>query len=227
MNKEIEVNSENEFVGEVCKYIEECANENIEKYGSFTFVLSGGRTPKKIFQELAKNYENSIDWTKVHFFWLDERCVSPDHKDSNYKLAYDHLISKLCKVGSIHRIKGELEPSEAARDYKKDILSFFDNRKIIFDFILLGMGEDGHVASIFPNSEELEHKEQLVMATKNKYTGYYRVTLGLDVIKSAKFKLLMARGEKKKAIVKLRKSSYPVNLIESDIVIFDETLKDK
>ena len=94
------VNKDN-FVKHVCKIIKDKSMENIEKKGGFIFVLSGGKTPEKIFIELAVNYKESIDWTKVHFFWLDERCVKSDHEDSNYKLAYDNLISKLDKVGSV------------------------------------------------------------------------------------------------------------------------------
>ena len=106
------------------------AKECIKKKDEFTFVLSGGRTVKDIYVDLANNHKYSIDWSKVHFFWLDERCVSPKHKNSNYKLAYDNLIIELDKVGSINRIKGEINPIQSAKEYKKTILNFFQKKKI-------------------------------------------------------------------------------------------------
>lgn len=219
MNKIITTNSNQEFVKTICEIIKEEANKNIGKKGQFTFVLSGGRTPKAIFEELAINYKTAIEWSKVHFFWLDERCVEPTHKDSNYKLAFDHLISKLDEVGSVHRIKGELEPIVAANKYKDDILNFFGYNSPKFDFILLGMGEDGHVASIFPNSRELKMREQLVLVTEKKYHGYFRVTMGLDVINRALYKLLMIRGNEKMIILKSNDLSYPIALVKNAISV--------
>ena len=98
---------------------------------------------------MVKNYKKNIDWKNVHLFWVDERCVSPFHDDSNYKLANDNLISKLSlSLGSVHRIKGEINPKLAASCINRYKVIFKKN-EIRFDMVLLGMGDDGHVASIF------------------------------------------------------------------------------
>jgi 6-phosphogluconolactonase len=194
------VNKDN-FVKHVCKIIKDKSMENIEKKGGFIFVLSGGKTPEKIFIELAVNYKESIDWTKVHFFWLDERCVKSDHEDSNYKLAYDNLISKLDKVGSVHRIRGELTPEVAAIEYKKNIKDFFGKKSVAFDFILIGMGKDGHIASLFPNSNEMKKTNHFVLATDVAYSGCRRITLGLNLINKSRFKLLMVNNKAKNKVL--------------------------
>jgi len=214
MSNRIQTYSKSEFIKKICESINEQASKNIKEKGSFTFVLSGGRTPKDIFMELAKNYKNSIEWRKVHFFWLDERCVEPTHVDSNYKLAYDYLISKLDVVVSVHRIKGELEPNEAAKKYEQEIKEFFGTNEIKFDFILLGMGEDGHVASLFPNSRELELVEHLVLASEKKYNEYYRVTLGLDLINNSKYNLLLVNSREKKDVLYNIEKKYPIHRIK-------------
>jgi len=216
MNKIITTNSNQEFVKTICETIKEEANKNIEKKGEFTFVLSGGRTPKVIFEELATNYKTAIEWNKVHFFWLDERCVEPTHEDSNYKLAFDHLISKLDDVGSIHRIKGELAPTVAANIYRDDIFNFFGYSPPKFDFILLGMGEDGHIASIFPLSREFKEKNNIVMSTNKKYNGYYRITLGLNIINKSFNKLLMINSTKKYKIYKKKDIDMPISFIKQN-----------
>lgn len=215
MNDIIETHSKTEFIKCICETIKEQANINIKDKGSFTFVLSGGNTPKDIFIELSLNYKDSIDWRKVHFFWLDERCVEPTHKDSNYKLAYDNLISKLDIIGSVHRMKGELEPNLSALGYQQDLKDFFGINEIQFDFILLGMGEDGHVASLFPNSKEVKLVTELVLATDKKYNGYRRVTLGLNLINMCKYNLLMLKGEMKMDIYQNSSFSLPIHKIKN------------
>jgi len=208
-------NKSNEFIEDICESIKEQANNYINEKGSFTLVLSGGRTPKDIFLELSDNYKGSIDWTKVHLFWLDERCVSPTHEDSNYKLAHDYLISKLDSIGSVHRMKGELDPVVAAKEYENDIVTFFERDDIVFDFILLGMGEDGHVASLFPNSKEVKLKDKLVISTEEKYNGHYRISLGLNLVNKSKFKLLMVTNAEKKEILDSESLNLPIHKIEN------------
>ena len=123
------------FIQTICSVIVEQANKYITEKGRFTFVLSGGRTPKDIFIELASNYQDKIDWSKVHFFWLDERCVGAEHQESNYKLAYDYLISKLDNVGSVNRMKGELSPAQAAQEYKQNLEVFFIDNEVLSSLI--------------------------------------------------------------------------------------------
>ena len=216
MVKVISTNSRKKFVSHICDTIKQRACEEIRTKSFFTLVLSGGSTPKDIFEELVLNYKETIDWNNVHLFWVDERCVNRSHKDSNYKLANDNLISKLdSPLGSIHRIKGEIEPKLAASQYEHDIKLFFKKDKIKFDLLLLGMGNDGHVASIFPKSQELDLNHKLILATKKKYNNYYRITMGLDLINSSKFKLLMLKGDNKFKILESREVLYPINRINN------------
>lgn len=223
MKSIINTNSNEDFVQTICEIIKRQAIENIEKKGSFTFVLSGGRTPKSVFTKLINDYSNTIDWSKVHFFWLDERYVDSKNKDSNYKLAYENLISKLDNVGSVHRIKCELNIQDAVIEYNENILNFFGTEEVRFDFILLGMGEDGHIASIFPESRELKLTDQLVLHTAKKYSGYYRISLGLDLINNSKFKLLMIRGREKMTILKQKSLNFPIHKIQKiQEVIYNE-----
>lgn len=213
-------NNKEEFVSHICETIKKQAIENIRVKSFFTLVLSGGRTPKEIFKELAKNYKESIEWSKVHLFWLDERSVNAYHDDSNYKLAYKNLISKLdVAIGSVHRIKGELEPMWAETEYEKDIKLFFKRNAIKFDFVLLGMGDDGHVASLFPNSKELNLKGKLVLATEKEYKGHYRITLSIDIINRSEFKLLMVKGRNKFNILESNDTFYPINRIKNKYIV--------
>lgn len=220
MVKVISANTRKEFVSHICKTIEERACEEIRAKGFFTLVLSGGRTPKVVFEELILNYKETIDWSSVHLFWVDERCVNQYHKDSNFRLANDNLISKLgAPIGSIRRIKGELNPKLAAGQYEQDIKLFFQKNEMKFDMILLGMGDDGHVASIFPDSEELILKHKLILATKKRYHNYYRITMGLDLINGSKFKLLMVRGTNKFEIIESQNFLYPINRINNMLIV--------
>ena len=220
MCNNIDISSnEKEFTKKICDLIKNQSNKNILKKGSFTFVLSGGRTPKIIFDNLAINYKDSIDWEKIHFFWLDERCVEPSNNESNFKLANDHLISKLNKVGSINRIKGEIEPNLAAKDYNDQILKFFGNNEVKFDFVLLGMGEDGHVASLFPKSNELKNEKELVLLTDKKHKGYRRITLGFNFINSISFKLLLIKGNEKLSVYN-NENNLPINKIDNTKIFY-------
>lgn len=197
----------------IIKQAMECLKNN----NKFTFVLSGGKTVEDIYVYLANNHKYSIDWSKVHFFWLDERCVPITHKESNYKLAYDSLIIKLNNVGSINRMKGEINPNQSAKEYNKTLLNFFKKNEICFDFILLGMGEDGHIASLFPNTKELKEKKKIVLNTSKKHTGFYRITLSINIINNSKYNLLLLKGLKK--YDKFKESNLPKDLVRLDKVL--------
>lgn len=220
MSSNIDMSSnEEEFANKICDIIKDQSIKNILEKQSFTLVLSGGRTPKIIFDNLAKNYKDGIEWEKIHFFWLDERCVEQSSNDSNFKLANDHLISKLDKVGSINRMKGEIDPNLAAKDYNYQLKKFFGNNEVKFDFVLLGMGEDGHVASLFPKSNELKKEKEHVLVTDKKYGGYRRITLGLNFINSISFKLLIIKGCKKLSIYK-NENNLPINKINNTNIFY-------
>ncbi|WP_159090924.1 6-phosphogluconolactonase [Aquimarina aquimarini] len=210
----IDTQSVEEFVKIGCELIVEQAKESIEYNERFSLVLSGGRTPKLFFEELIKGYKEKINWSKVDIFWLDERCVPPNHDESNYNLAFKHLISKIDNIGGVYRIKGEMEPEVASKLYEEEIHKYFKKHQVnFFDFILLGMGEDGHVASLFPGSEEVEEKEKLVVCTKKEYNGHKRISLSLELINKSKKLLIINNKSKYNLFFENRDKNYPIHRI--------------
>jgi len=212
----IRVEKPRQFAMSAAKHIYEKYIHAIEQHGCFTFVLSGGNTPQHIFDVLVKDYMAMIDWKKVHVFWLDERCVGFDHDDSNYKLAFDHLL-KYMDVGAVYRMEGELEPNDAAMKYENMLTSYFHLKEgglPVFDLILLGMGEDGHCASIFPGSDEMWEKSRLVVSTQRQYNGYKRISLTLPVINNSGKVLLIGNGVKKSVFMD-RDKRLPIHMINT------------
>jgi len=188
--------------------------KSIKEKDYFTLVLSGGNTPQFIFEELVKNYLEKINWKKVHIFWLDERCVLPTDKDSNFKLAKEYLLDFI-DSGSIHRMQGEIEADESALLYEKEIKNFFKSKGIktpIFDLILLGMGTDGHCASLFPDSIELKEHNRLVISTNKEYNGNKRITLTLPIINRSN-KVLMIGSKEKLNVFNAIKKDLPIHLV--------------
>ncbi len=159
---------------------------------TYSIALSGGRTPAMVFNALLTK---QVDWKKVTVLFLDERCVPPEHEDSNYGLASTHLLSHVEALGGLLRMKGELSPEQAALDYSEQLTQLHGP----IDCILMGVGEDGHVASLFPNDEEQHAVNPLVAYTTKKMGGHARVSLTMAMINAAKLRLGMASGEGKRA----------------------------
>ena len=180
----------------------EKAQEAIQLRGKFSVALSGGSTPKGMYQHLARDYGNKIDWQSVHLFWGDERSVPPDHEDSNYRMANETLISRLPVLPHVHRIKGELAPEAAAQDYENEILSYFGESGIAFDLILLGMGDDGHTASLFPGSKALEVKDRWVVENYFEKFDTWRITLTRKAINAARNIVFLVSGENKAEVLR-------------------------
>ncbi len=187
--------------------------EAIERRGRFVVALSGGSTPLPLYALLAQeSFASQIDWPRVHIFWGDERCVPPYHADSNYRMAREALLDHIAiPQANVHRIKGELPPEEAAAEYR-DALSGFGR----FDLVLLGMGTDGHTASLFPGTSALEERGHSVIATHVGRMGTWRVTLTLPTINSARQVIFLVSGASKaKALARVRAgSSLPAGLVE-------------
>lgn len=168
---------------------------------TFNVALSGGKTPVLLFETLAEKYHSRIPWEKVHFWWGDERCVSPDSKESNYRNAYKKLLSK-CNIPkqNIHRIKGEDNPESEAARYSKEINSQLNTRGEwpVFDLIILGMGKDGHTASIFPGELEelMSHKNNYAVAT-HPLTGQKRITITGKVLNNSNRVFFLVTGKNK------------------------------
>lgn len=156
--------------------------------GSFSLALSGGSTPKMLFDHLADQYKEKINWKKVKLFWGDERCVPPEDNDSNYKMTKEHLLDHIdIPEENIFRIKGEQRPSEEAVRYGQVLISELGAQYNIpqFDLIILGMGEDGHTASIFPNRIELLQNIGPTAVAQHPESLQKRITLTGAVLNNA------------------------------------------
>ena len=190
-----------------------------KKNERFSFVLTGGKSPIKLYKKLAKS---KIDWSSVDLFWGDERHVSNKSKNSNYKLAYDTFIKKIkIKKSNLYKIDTKNDLNSSAQKYKRKIINYFRNNKNFFDCVLLGMGEDGHIASIFPNSKLIKEKF-VVKAVKRK--DFNRITLSLNIInKSKKIILWLNSKFKSKIFDKYKRlgKHLPVNnLNRKKIIVF-------
>ena len=186
-------------------------------------ALSGGSTPKEVFKELAEHFKNKVDWSKVQFYWGDERCVPPDDEESNYKMANEYLFSKIeFPLANIQRIKGENEPAEEATRYsdllEKNLPKF--NMQPQFDLVILGVGDDGHTASIFPNQINLWNSKAYCEVAEHPETGQKRVTLTGNIINNAKEVAFLVTGanKAKKVLEIIEKegnyNTYPASLVE-------------
>lgn len=220
--KNVTIHNDSEgFIEEICASIYTQYLKATKENDRFTFVLSGGNTPRGVFTHLASHYLDRINWAQVYFFWLDERCTAPNDLDSNYFMAHKYLLSKLEVVGGVFRIKGEIEKQKAALLYCQELKNFFRGSAICFDFILMGMGPDGHVASIFPGLERTPEAKEIAFFTKKRYGGYYRISLGLDIINAGKYNLLMLKGKEK---IKVFKNRDDLKLLPKDYVTYSHVI---
>ena len=179
------------------------AEEAVRRTGRFTLALSGGGTPERLYARLASPpFRSRIDWAWVHVFWGDERCVPPDHPDSNYRLAYESLLSKVAVPPErIYRMRGEdPDPERAAESYGRELRRVFSlkpGERPRFDLILLGLGADGHTASLFPGSPALNETTRLAVAVHAGPVKAYRLTLTLPVLNAAARVIFLVSGEEK------------------------------
>jgi len=179
------------------------ASESIAARGQFTIALSGGSTPKGMYNLLASDsYRDKIDWNKVHLFWGDERSVAPDHDQSNYRMANEAMVSKIAiPAENVHRMHAESADIESpAKDYEnvlKQVFSLADGEQPRFDLILLGMGDDGHTASLFPGTKALAEKERTVVVNWVEKFNTNRMTFTAPAINNARNIVFMAAGANK------------------------------
>jgi 6-phosphogluconolactonase len=179
------------------------AEQTIDERGRFAVVLAGGSTPEATYQVLARDYAYRIEWSKVHVFYGDERTVPPDHEDSNYRMARETLLAHIT-VGSVHRMRCELSSAEAAAAYERELRDFFgiSNGLPSFDLILLGLGEDGHTASLFPETAALDVADRWVVANPVLELETTRLTLTVPVINAAKSVTFLVAGEDKAGVLR-------------------------
>lgn len=182
-------------------WLKELLSEN----ETLTIALSGGSTPKSLFNYWSKNHADDIEWSKIKFFWGDERCVWPDNEDSNFKMVKDHLFDNISIPDeNIFRIRGENDPYKEARSYGELLLNEIDQVNGIpqFDIIMLGMGDDGHTASIFPHEMNLWDSSNLCVVATHPKTRQMRVSLSGRTINAAKHVAFLVTGAGKAKKVK-------------------------
>ncbi len=211
--------------------------------GKFSVALSGGSTPRELYALLATlEFSTQIDWSRIHFFWGDERAVPPDHPDSNYRMVYETLLSRVQPPArNVHRILAEQPPADAARAYEETLREFFDldadergqtrTREKIprssvaiggpsFDLVLLGLGANGHTASLFPHTPVLHETTRWVAAEYIDEVKMWRITLTAPVINAAVNILWLVAGADKAATVRAvlrgeyRPNDLPAQLIQ-------------
>lgn len=197
-------------------------NKSAKKNKAFTVALSGGSTPELLFSMLGEKYAKTVPWNFIHFFWGDERCVAPDSPESNYGMTKKYLFDKIAVNSlNIHRIKGENEPSVEAERYSSEISQNTSERNGLpqFDLVMLGLGDDGHTASVFPGNTDLLISDKICEVAINPYNRQKRITITGRVINNADNVIFMVTGTKKAAIIesifksKPEASDYPASHI--------------
>lgn len=178
------------------------AQAAIRAHGRFTIALSGGSTPRPLYELLSgPAFTHRIDWPNVHVFWGDERCVPPDHPDSNYRMAHETLLSRVpLPEAHIHRLRGELDPEQAAAEYDALLREFFaanGEGAPRFDLLLLGLGDDAHTASLFPGTAALHVTDHWAAANYVEKLDAWRLTLTPPALNAAAEILVLASGGSK------------------------------
>jgi len=202
----------------------EVAKAAVKERGQFTVALSGGSTPKGLFHDLATTERGALPWDKMFFFWGDERHVAPDHPESNYRMANEALLSKVpVPAANIFRIPAEdADASLAAASYESTLRGFFKvspGQFPRFDLILLGMGPDGHTASLFPQTKALAETGHLVVANWVQKFQTDRITFTLPVLNAAReVNFLVAGHDKEEALHEVLEGSASPQLYPSKLV---------
>lgn len=188
----------------LASWISNCIQEVLKEQDQFTFVLSGGSTPKQLYALLAASpYKETIPWEKIHFFWGDERAVPFEDERNNARMCYDELLNKISvPEENIHVMRTDIDPETSAVEYEKTLKEYFTDSAHTFDFVLLGMGDDGHTLSLFPGKEVVHETEKWVTAFFLPAQDMYRITLTAPVVNAAKYVAFMAVGSGKAETLK-------------------------
>lgn len=218
----------------------EAARNAINARGVFSVALSGGSTPRKLYELLSdanQPFCAQIAWQKAHFFFGDERHVLPGDKDSNFKMANEALFARVAELPeeNVHRVLTETDAADAANLYEDELRRFFQSETVEFprfDLILLGLGADGHTASLFPNTAALDENARFFVENFVEKFGAYRLTLTFPVINNARRVLFLASGAEKARVLReilqpeTREIKFPaqrVNLVDGDLLwLIDE-----
>ncbi|HEY6805311.1 MAG TPA: 6-phosphogluconolactonase [Pyrinomonadaceae bacterium] len=182
------------------------ARNAVSARGAFTIALSGGSTPKRLYELLAnpgREYRDQFPWSQTLFFWTDERHVPPDNSESNFRMTDEAMLSHVpVPGGNVHRFLAELpDAQEVASEYETQLRNSFQNSLPAFDLILLGLGPDGHTASLFPGTTALTETERWVTAPWVEKFNSYRLTMTLPVLNNAAVVMFLVSGKDKATIL--------------------------
>ena len=193
----------NELNQKFAEWIVVYIQKTLKKQNRFTIALSGGSTPQKMYNLLASNtFKNKIDWNKLHFFWGDERCVPFTDDRNNAKMAFDTLLKNVPVIKEqIHMIRTDIEPEASAKEYEKLLHQYFPNKDHTFDMVLLGLGDNAHTLSLFPENKLINEKERWVGSFYLKEEKIYRITLTPQVVDASACVAFLVSGKDKAAAV--------------------------
>ncbi len=197
-------NGVNELSQYAANLFVEIAKQSIAKRGRFLAALSGGSTPMRLYELLGNQFQNEVDWSRIHFFWGDERCVPVDDAGNSYGQTKKALFDKInIPKENIHRVLSELQPDSAAMEYARNLKSFAEPplKWPRFDLVLLGMGDDGHTASLFPNSPVEADSPTLAVTANYQGRPANRVTLTPKVLNSSRNIIFLVTGKSKAEIL--------------------------
>ena len=210
------------FVDGAANFIVDAAMQAIAARGRFAIALSGGGTPKPIYARLATaDFQARVDWSKVHIFFGDERCVPPDDAKSNYRMTREAWFEHATlPAENIHRIRGEDEPAPEALRYEQEIARFFRTDHFpAFDLILLGMGDNGHTASLFPGTAALRERERWVVPQYVEVMQTWRVTFTAPLINAAHNVAFLVEGANKAQMLwNVTQGPYQPDVLPSQLI---------
>lgn len=204
----------NDLSNAAAKWIADTISETLKSKDRFTIALSGGSTPQKLHTILAASpYKEQVDWSRVHFFWGDERAVPFEDNRNNAKMAFDTLLDHVpVQKENIHVMRTDISPEESADEYENKLKEYFsstDNAKDSFDLVLLGMGDDGHTLSLFPGLPVVHESQRWATAFFLQQQDMFRITLTAPIVnRSAKIAFLVAGAGKAPALKEVLKGKY-------------------
>jgi 6-phosphogluconolactonase len=205
----------------VAEWMSEYIRRVLREKDRFTLALSGGSTPQKLHKVLASSpFKEEIDWSKIHFFWGDERAVPFDDERNNAKMAFDSLLDYVpVKKEQIHLMRTDIEPEAAAKEYEEILHSYFDEGGHTFDLVLLGMGDDGHTLSLFPGTEIVHEKDAWTKSFYLTQQSMYRISLTAPVVNlSSAVAFLVTGNNKAQTLKQVLNGSYQPEKFPSQLI---------
>ena len=205
----------------LAEWITQTIEDALQKQNRFTWVLTGGNSPKALYEMLAASpYKERIAWNRLHIFWGDERAVPFSDNRNNAKMTYEHLLNKVPVIPEqVHVIRTDIAPERSALEYEKILQGYFGAEGAGFDLVLSGMGDDGHTLSLFPGTEVIHEKKAWVKAFYLESQQMYRITLTAPVVNRASDVAFLAFGvNKAKALYEVLEGDRNIDLYPSQVI---------